>query len=166
MRCQVRRTGSAVQRTSSNGPGPTAFRELQVLRSQLFARCHPCLSAALPSDFRRFTMVEGHDCPRRHIRRLEAMLPAEGDAVPSRLAQKHQPASGFVVRAVAASINITLIGETRLVARVSASHPSFPQTNRAQTSRIRSAYVSAGLVKFIGDSVSTKKHVLNAPRLG
>ena len=50
------------------------------------------------------------------------------------------------------------------MARVAASHPSFPQTNRAQTSRIRSPHVSAALVKFIGDSVSTHKRVLNAPR--
>ena len=77
------------QRLSSLQNGRRSRRHIcrQVLRSQLLARRHPCLPAALPSDCRRFKMVEGHDCPRRHIRRLEAMLPAEGDAVPSRLAQ-------------------------------------------------------------------------------
>ena len=96
-RCQVRRIGAAhrlcrpPQRLSSlqNGSRSRSRRHIcrQVLRSQLLARRHPCLPVALPSDCRRFKMVEGHDCPRRHIRRLEAMLPAEGDAVPSRLAQ-------------------------------------------------------------------------------
>ena len=77
------------QRLTSLQNGRRSRRHIrrQMLRSQLLARRHPCLPVALPSDCRRFKMVEGHDCPRRHIRRLEAMLPAEGDAVPSRLAQ-------------------------------------------------------------------------------